>query len=582
MTGDNRQRKISRLLIYSLVPIVLTLLLIKRIGSYDIWYHMVIGRKIFENFSIPKTEFFLYPILGEETSFHEWGFGFLFYTAHRWFGFWGMSILHALIGGGTLYLFYRAAEVDRRNNPLAIMFLSVILILVYYRLIYRPEIVLFLCLGFEIYLLEKFALDMRWKVLLPIPVLSFFLSNFHPSVFFLLLVFGFYIIQFSWVAYRNHIPQSRILGISVSFLFASILTSLINPYGIQQVILPFSYMQSGELLKSVNEYLPTLTTTLKWPFIAICSVSFLVLVFQKNRRPVDWLLFVFFGYLGLKYVRNVALFGLVMYIPVVRGFDQLTAGVPFFASNIGKKILWSSACLAVGIAATVILQQGKWGAGPNLQRFPDEAVRVIKEVEPPGRIMNYYDTGGYLAWKLYDEYRVFIDGRRYDMDKITKLHNRIFFKGDPQWEQILARYHVSTIVTRATARFTGQLIPLVAYLYIDDDWVLSAVEPWYYLFVRREAIKDWGDVPVLDKKIIWQMVIKETEAIASMFGYSAQTHLSRGIAYFKLGNWKAAKESFEKYLQKNPSDEEVKQIIAWFEAAERGDMTAKKNLEMFY
>lgn len=583
MIDDKRQFfTITNLLHYFVVPVFLILALIRRIGDFDIWFNLVIGKKIFETLHIPQTEFYVYPLLGKSTTYPEWGFAVFYYVIHKWFGFWGMSLANALIGGGTLYLFYRASVIGRKYNPVAILSLCAILMLVYYRMVYRPEMILYLCLGCEVYLLEKFASDMRWKWLLPMPAVSFFLSNFHPSVFILLLVFVFYCIQFVWDVDSKEGARRRLSGTLLVFLSATFLASLINPYGIQQITLPFKYVQSSDLLNTVTEYFPTLTSTFKWPFIAICSVSFFTLVFQRRRRPVDWLLFIFFGYLGFKYVRNVALFGLMIYVPVVRGLGQLVDRMHFFISQKGKKILWSSACLAAGVTAAFILQQGKLGAGPNLQRFPDVAVKVIKEVEPPGRIFNYYDTGGYLAWKLYDDYRVFVDGRRYTMDKSVSIHNKIFYKGDQNWEKILAGYNVNTIVTRATTRFTGQMIPLIADLYNDDDWVLSAVEPWYYLFIRRDTIEDFADVPVLDKKIIWQMVLKETEAIAAKFGYKAQTHLSRGIAYFKLGYWKDAKESFKKYMRKKPMDEEVKQITAWLEAAERGDMTAKKNLEMLY
>ena len=43
--------------------------------------------------------------------------------------------------------------------------------------------------------------------------------------------------------------------------------------------------------------------------------------------------------------------------------------------------------------------------------FPEGAVAFLQSSYYPQRIFVYYDWGGYAIWKLYPEYRVFVDGR---------------------------------------------------------------------------------------------------------------------------------------------------------------------------
>ena len=45
------------------------------------------------------------------------------------------------------------------------------------------------------------------------------------------------------------------------------------------------------------------------------------------------------------------------------------------------------------------------------EQFPEQAVAFLRGSDQPRKIFVYYDWGGYAIWKLYPEYRVFVDGR---------------------------------------------------------------------------------------------------------------------------------------------------------------------------
>jgi len=555
---------------YIAVLMVLVVAALKRIEDFDIWFDLVIGRKIFESLGIPQAEFYVYTLLGEPTVFPEWGFGLLFYLAYRWLDYAGMGIAHALIGGGALYAFYRAAETERKYNPVALVLLCALFMAVYHRMVYRPEIVLYLCLGCEVYVLEQYLADGRWRRLVALPVLTLVLSWFHPSVFMLLVVGVFYAVQVVWIHYLD---GSRAWGPArqvVLFLIAAFLASLLNPYGLLQITMPFDYAQSESLLSGIAEYSATLETAHRGLFLGICAISLGSLIARGRRRLVDWLLFAFFVYLAFKYVRNVPMFALVMYVPSVNGISIVLERMTLFGTRWGRGILWSSAWVALGVAVALIGRQGKWGLGVIDQWLPDEAAKVIREVKPSGRIFNYYDTGGYLAWELYGQYPVFIDGRIYEANEPYRIHNRIVFEGDPQWGEKLADLGVNIVVTRATRRFSGQLLPYVSWISDDDDWILSSVEPWYYLFLRKNAVAGVPNVPVLDKSLLWVNVLAEADAIAARFSDSGTIQLTRGVAYFKLGEWSKAREAFSRYLESNPSDTEAQQILTWLSDAEGG------------
>jgi len=43
--------------------------------------------------------------------------------------------------------------------------------------------------------------------------------------------------------------------------------------------------------------------------------------------------------------------------------------------------------------------------------FPERAVQFLEREKPPGNVFNGYSLGGYLTWRLYPEYRDYIDSR---------------------------------------------------------------------------------------------------------------------------------------------------------------------------
>ena len=50
-------------------------------------------------------------------------------------------------------------------------------------------------------------------------------------------------------------------------------------------------------------------------------------------------------------------------------------------------------------------------AETEARHFPAAAAAFLQQEHPPGPMMNHYNWGGYFIWKLYPQYRVFMDGR---------------------------------------------------------------------------------------------------------------------------------------------------------------------------
>jgi hypothetical protein len=69
------------------------------------------------------------------------------------------------------------------------------------------------------------------------------------------------------------------------------------------------------------------------------------------------------------------------------------------------------------VLLTVVLTVVFWPSARSLEdntgkgEFPQAALRYMEEHSLKGNIFNDYDWGGYLIWKGYPDFRVFVDGR---------------------------------------------------------------------------------------------------------------------------------------------------------------------------
>jgi hypothetical protein len=560
------------------VPAALTAALVRRIDDFDIWYHLVIGREVVQSLRIPRAEFFVYPLLGQPTSFHEWGFGALFYVAHVAFGFWGMSALNAALGGVAFWLLYRTASRRASLPAVAILALAALFPLLAFRIVYRPETLLFAALAAEIACLESYTENRRLAALTPIPFLALALSNAHPSALFLLLVYGFYGLQWLWGARGEGRAAWPRLGREAGIGLAMLVASLLNPYGWRQLVLPIEFARTIDVLGNM-EFVGTLDTGYRWAYAAMVVVGLGALIANKRRRILDSLLVSAFGYLALRHVRNVALFALVLYVPVVRALEEVLARSRRADRLRSTTVTSMAAAFAVLSAGTAAALTGSWGAGPLPDRFPAAAATTIAEIRPRGSLFNYYDFGGYLAWRLLDlGYPVSIDGRHYGKDAALALHDEVFFEAD-SWPRRAKEIGIAAVVMPATARFSGQLIALLPLLDADDSWILVSSEPGALLFVRRDSVPTDRLPGAINKDAVWIEARAEARAVATRFPRHAQAWLTLGIADFKLRRWSDAANGFARYLALAPGDRESAEILALLRAAVSGDTKALARIE---
>jgi hypothetical protein len=125
----------------------------------------------------------------------------------------------------------------------------------------------------------------------------------------------------------------------------------------------------------------------------------------------------------------------------------------------------NTAVLTLAVALTVIRIWGvvRRQGETEARNFPEAATSFLYRTRPPGPIMNHYNWGGYFIWKLFPEYRVFIDGRAdlYGDAFMSDFANSYYLRDD--WSKSLSSFNIQTIVLPPDA-------PLITALRSQSGW----------------------------------------------------------------------------------------------------------------
>ena len=501
--------------------------LLRKLFDQDVWFHMVVGREVIRQMGIPPYEFYILPRLGEPGEFHEWGFGVLYYLIEHYFGYFGMAIINSAIGCGILLCLYFSIR-DKSKIELwqSLPVIALALWVIEPRLNFRPETLLYLLLAAEIFLLENYLIHKKIVWLIPLPFFTWLLNLGHPSAIFLIAVFGLYSLQ-AILSSEERLNTAGILG-TVALVMAG--TATLNPYGLHQLLMPF-YALSNDQIKDINEYLPVLQTEYDSRFIVMATIGAMAIFFAPARRLVDVLLFLFFAVLAFRYARNIAFLGIVAYLPTHKAFTSLITQI---ATTQTRKKIIASISVFFGIAGVIAIAfNADWGVGIYEQNTPYKNARLLKQLDAGGgggNILNFYPLGNYLAWEL--DRPVFVDGRNYNRNRAVELHNEIF-TAEAGWQDIVNGFDIRSIVTPATLDFSGEIIPLVAVLANDSDWVLVGQEKSALCFLKNPVQKG---IQVLPKNVIWHQAIKELNGTMALYPNSLETYRSLATAYGHLGD----------------------------------------------
>ncbi len=301
--------------------------------------------------------------------------------------------------------------------------------------------------------------------------------------------------------------RRRLGGLALASL-GGLALAFVNPYGWDTVLFPLGTLFSPLIQNNIQEWASPDFHSLAGQLLE--GILFVVLAGvgtgRVKARFTDWLWTLAFLFLALSSQRHVPLFVLAAAPLIGRSAQALLAVgaelLPRISAHPAQRAALAasplaparSRALALVNAAILLVVAGSmvgYRALPNL--LPAHEAAAIAAVYPVGgadalqqqgralRVLNYYDYGGYLIYRLWPSgSAVFIDGRVEVYGPAVFSDYLVVSYASPGWRAVVQRYRPDAIVLPTWH-------PLVGVLSKDPDWRTLSADRVATVFVVNVA-----------------------------------------------------------------------------------------------
>jgi hypothetical protein len=518
--------------------------------NQDLGRHLKIGEIIIQSKNIPKTNLFSYTNPDFPFINHHWLSEVIFYFLQNSFGILSLQYLKILlITISLLLVFYVAAK---QSSILSAGISSLLFVpIIMNRLYIRPE--LFGYLFFSILLFIYFSYPKQKKLLYAIPLIMLLWINMHITFIFgiILIFFIFLKIYFSQKKFIIHNSKFLILLVSIFVL-------IINPSGIDGVLYPLRIFQNYGYQIAENQNLFFLSGMMDMPvikyfFYLTPVILFIIVVLVKKRKFLELCLFFLFYFFAFYQIRHFPFFVLAAIPLGAQTFEPLLLKIIKF-SQIKKTL--SILLTLLFILLTIFIISGsyvnifEYNSEFGLKFYEDgkNAAKFVKQNKLPKNIFNNFDIGGYLIYRLYPQYKLFVDNRpeAYPKDFFQNIYVPMHTDKNLR-DDIFRKYNIHTIIfshtdqTQWARAFLDQIIK-------DNSWRLVYFDDTMTVFSDETTLPDKKN----DKNYFLKLIAEENEFIG----------LLKLTNFFDiLGQQEFSRITIEKAGQINPDSCIIKRII---------------------
>ena len=460
----------------------------------DVWWHLATGRLVARD-GIPHRDPFSYTLGERSWTAHEWLADRVLFASFESGGFLGVVLWRAALITAAVMLAYLVARLRGR-----VLWSLVLLIPAAWAMqrnwLDRPQLWTFVLAPLILGLLEAHRMGRRRGIYL-VPLLFAAWVNLHGGFMFGLGIVAVWVVGELWRARSD--PTAR-AGLRSLWIAASlgVVATLVNPNTFEGATYPLRYVGSG-LSQSLQEERPgALDSGYAWVHFGVLVALLVALVARlRHAAPQHVVLGVALAWISMPRLGGSALpFAAERHAPLL-----LLLGTPLLVWQVSALFARYAAAESAGLRRVRSMRLA-WGAGAGLvlvalawalavlprqrdaddrvapARFPAAAALWLQDNRLPGNLINPYRWGGYLAFYLHPEYRVWIDSRGdlYGVDRIREFE--LLYRMPPGAEQhvtaLLDRYDANVIVWHLLTIDFGplQVHPFAAWLLRSKEWRL--------------------------------------------------------------------------------------------------------------
>ncbi|HEY6407171.1 MAG TPA: hypothetical protein VIY29_06880 [Ktedonobacteraceae bacterium] len=444
----------------------------------DVWWHLRTGQLIGQTHAVIHADPYSFTRLGQPWVDHEWLSQILIFGIYKLVGWGGLIIAFGMVVAATfLIVFLRCPGRPYLAGVVTLLgaFASAPSLGV------RPQMLTLLLASVLLLIMERSY--QHPKLLWWTPALMLLWVNLHAGYALGIALLALFLVGDAMDAALGFNQGPLSAGPPFSARFRALASAIVvclavvplNPYGARMYAYPFETLGSRTMQSYIGEWFsPNFHQgDYRATLILILLTLILPVLSPRRLRPREVLLLCVTTYAALRSVRHIAIYALVA-LPLVSAMAQAWLNETRFVRQLAAKpnrmtpaktfvnaiLLCGFLVFTVARVRYVVSRQAQMEA----QKFPASAVSFIAAQRPPGPMLNHYNWGGYFIWRLYPDYKVYIDGRAdlYGDAFMDELASTYYLKGN-SWRSLFEKWGIQTVVLPPDA-------PLVTALTALPDW----------------------------------------------------------------------------------------------------------------
>jgi hypothetical protein len=461
--------------------LVFTPLSVRLLGDAGIGWHIRTGQLIAATHAVPRVDLFSSTMAGKPWFAWEWLYDLLVGELESALGLNGVVWFTAVIIAAVFAWLFRIVIARAVNVWLAVLLTLLAVAASMIHFLARPHVVSWLFTLAWFVILESserecFENNRPTGRLWLLPALMLVWANVHGGflVGFVLLAIFFVGAVWTWSATRENRIEQSLLRIAAGKRaweliwvgLASVMASLINPYGWRLYAHIYEYLTNRFLMDHIDEFRSAdFHQIAPRCFLLLVILSLAIVAVRGRRLRMSAILVVLFAvYSGIYAARSIPVSAILLVAvigPLMRSHESSNMfgnrHRPFSeflqrmtAIEAQKRWpVWSA--VAVLVTLLIAMSGGRVGSSIVMdahfdpEHMPVAAVDYLASRNFVGPILTPDTWGGYLIYRLYPKEQVVLDDRH-------DLYGEEFFKSylklvhvEPGWENFL-RNHPSACV----------------------------------------------------------------------------------------------------------------------------------------
>lgn len=460
--------------------------------DYDFWARLIVGKSFFQTGTLFQNDFYSYGTTHDFID-HEWGSSLIFYLIQDNFGDIGIQLLKAITIFLTLFLITKVIRLDNKDIKLhfLIFFFALHSIAETLFSTVRCQTFSFLFFFLFLYILKYAKNKNNYRVLWCLPVLNIIWANTHGG-----FVMGIALIGIFLVGEFLNDKTSKYNKYLFITLIATTLSCLINPYGFKYIYYIFEAFMLDRI--HITEWQSGFFSEIyvhkfiKFKlFFASAIILFLYSIIKNIKRngfknfytnidKTKYLILLFCILISLKAVRcHIFFVYCTIALCYCDFYNIFNKKLPQKIDNIKEIML----LILITISTLSHIYTNKFQNIVLDKEYPIYCVEFIKQNNLKGNVFTMFHTGSYVAYKLYPNNHVFMDGRYeevYDNNLINEM-GEVFIGLNE--EKFFEKYHSDILIIEKAYPIYKKLKEG------NKNWFLAYESEFFALFLP-EKLKD--------------------------------------------------------------------------------------------